>query len=1114
MKSWVITAFTLLILISPVYAQQDCVGAPGDLCHCCDVTDMIYQIRNPGGGTSSWFTMEFSGEDTEECGIGLFNETYVNNSEAYGWCPEEGDYDILIGVYSAGGANCDEYAWYYSEEWEEGIYTVDYDGLEEWCECYLGSGHWDIGGTGTCCGDDVDEGVYDCQYGADICRSPSDDFDTSSVLCECEYGPDSWNIDGTETCCGDDGSEVVRACEYTFYDACQDSNDDEACCPSSSDCVFNNMCYSTSNTAHSGDYLCSSGDWKDNTPPTGVSVTYNGGFYTSYDDYSVDVSPGTDPESDIDSAQFYTRTADLDGSCGIFGTLTEYGDQDTGTPSVLVDVESGKCYMFAYRSFNRDQISFTDESQNVLMVDRDRPSTFDYYVSASHGGDVNITIICEDPHGSGCALTEYCINISDDVSCTPNLNLPSDGVVTVDCGSETICDRVIKYHSIDNAGNSGAYNQTDIIHIDESLPTCEFLSPEQLVGFTNISRIYLVWEGNDPGGAGIKDYEIMQSIDGSDFVSLTGEVTYTAYDRGVQSNQRYDFKCVVTNNDDESSESSAISLFIDALSPTAIITVPEWTNDDTVTVEWNGVDTGGSNISRFVAEVNTGSGWSEWFVQIAETGYIISGSEDYTFDDEGSVSFRVHAVDRSSNTGPTSEKTVVYDTTPPICAISALDEYQTHNTFPVSWSGFDSGSGSGNYTVEYSTDGSLWATLPGADLTEDTTKPMAGSDGNTYYFRCKADDNAGNEGSWSSTVSTIVDSNPPDIDDLDYESNIAGGERNNISVTVTDTVGIESVTLTIDNVEITPAVEQKEENEWEIVWSFTASGIGTKSGEITAIDINGNSLETTFDFIISICTHGETRECDPKDPETGVTYSEGICEHTGTRSCVNGTWGECKNGTLPSVEECNDLDDNCDGEIDEDENGDVLTKTCGTNTGICSAGLITCIDGNWSSCSGESGPNPEGEMCGNNLDDDCDGDIDEGCDCSEGDEKSCGESDVGECRFGIQQCENGKMGSCKDNIDPVTEVCDNGLDDDCDGDDDNEDDDCGTGAGFPQGYDDPLGTPPDPGTVDPFSIGNILMLIGVIVMGVLLYIWYYFKKRGQEPTWENVMKKWGSDKSE
>lgn len=76
--------------------------------------------------------------------------------------------------------------------------------------------------------------------------------------------------------------------------------------------------------------------------------------------------------------------------------------------------------------------------------------------------------------------------------------------------------------------------------------------------------------------------------------------------------------------------------------------------------------------------------------------------------------------------------------------------------------------------------------------------------------------------------------------------------------------------------------------------------------------------------------------------------------------------GEC--GIVPP-EICDDVDNNCDGETDED-----LFQTCAT---ACGSGYEMCNNGNWISC---SAPNPTDEIC-DGVDNDCDGQIDEELQC-------------------------------------------------------------------------------------------------------------------------------------
>jgi len=52
--------------------------------------------------------------------------------------------------------------------------------------------------------------------------------------------------------------------------------------------------------------------------------------------------------------------------------------------------------------------------------------------------------------------------------------------------------------------------------------------------------------------------------------------------------------------------------------------------------------------------------------------------------------------------------------------------------------------------------------------------------------------------------------------------------------------------------------------------------------------------------------------------------------------------------------------------------------------------------------------------------------------CANGTTRQCGTTDIGECSYGIQNCSNGAWQSCIGAVNPITEICNNTLDDDCD----------------------------------------------------------------------------------
>jgi hypothetical protein len=146
--------------------------------------------------------------------------------------------------------------------------------------------------------------------------------------------------------------------------------------------------------------------------------------------------------------------------------------------------------------------------------------------------------------------------------------------------------------------------------------------------------------------------------------------------------------------------------------------------------------------------------------------------------------------------------------------------------------------------------------------------------------------------------------------------------------------------------------------------------------------------------------------------------------------------------TATGPETCNRRDDDCDGLVDEDNPGG--GAACGSDTGACTAGTLTCTAGSLR-CVGET--LPALETC-NALDDDCDGATDEDfldtvVDCG-----ACGNvcafaNAIATCtarRCTLALCDTGFVdldgaagNGCEYRCDVAgAEVC-NGRDDDCDG---------------------------------------------------------------------------------
>ena len=152
----------------------------------------------------------------------------------------------------------------------------------------------------------------------------------------------------------------------------------------------------------------------------------------------------------------------------------------------------------------------------------------------------------------------------------------------------------------------------------------------------------------------------------------------------------------------------------------------------------------------------------------------------------------------------------------------------------------------------------------------------------------------------------------------------------------------------------------------------------------------------------------------------------------------------------PEEETCDTFDNDLDGIVDEGCScAPGATQACypddpaTLDVGVCQAGTQTCEAhfefGEWGACDGAVGPSAE--VCDDGLDNDCDGEADEDCGCQPGDTRACFPFDpllvgVGLCSEGTQTCLGGDpdaWGDCEGAVGPAEEVCEDGLDNDCDG---------------------------------------------------------------------------------
>jgi hypothetical protein len=159
----------------------------------------------------------------------------------------------------------------------------------------------------------------------------------------------------------------------------------------------------------------------------------------------------------------------------------------------------------------------------------------------------------------------------------------------------------------------------------------------------------------------------------------------------------------------------------------------------------------------------------------------------------------------------------------------------------------------------------------------------------------------------------------------------------------------------------------------------------------------------------------------------------GACAASGQTSCVAGSVEDsCQPGTpTPDDASCNDVDDDCDGEVDEE----FVSQTTMCGVGACATnGQTSCVAGSVEDSCQPGPPLSTDDATCDGIDDDCDSADDEDYPSQA---TMCG---VGACEAnGQTSCVNGSVEDSCQAGSPSTEICDNQIDDDCDGQTDTED---------------------------------------------------------------------------
>jgi hypothetical protein len=233
-----------------------------------------------------------------------------------------------------------------------------------------------------------------------------------------------------------------------------------------------------------------------------------------------------------------------------------------------------------------------------------------------------------------------------------------------------------------------------------------------------------------------------------------------------------------------------------------------------------------------------------------------------------------------------------------------------------------------------------------------------------------------------------------------------------------------------------------EEGGWELInpqeidWEITSPSLcrlgETKCDEtIKEIYCAGfvNSVEESCNEIDDDCD-GQVDEglnLGWNDISNNCSPGLGDCEKA-DKVCISGQYS-CRYIGTPTEEICDGIDNDCNGVIDNIEPVDCWDgpeEAVLDGTTPCRMGLSFCLEGSWNQCIGSIIPSEE--VC-DLADNNCNGQIDLDAVTNN---VPCGPTSIlGECILGTEQCINGES-QCLDAVYEQNEGCD-GADNDCDG---------------------------------------------------------------------------------
>jgi hypothetical protein len=487
----------------------------------------------------------------------------------------------------------------------------------------------------------------------------------------------------------------------------------------------------------------SDGIMLDTTPPSGSVLINSGAANTNTTAVSLTLS-ATDGTSGVNQMQFSNNGT-------TWSTLEGY------STSKAWDLTAGDGTKTVYVRFTDTAGNTSGSFTDTILLDTTAPSgTIIINGGAAYANSLSaiLTLSASDA-GSGVNQMQF----SNDGSTWSTLEGYSTSKTWNLIGGDGSKTVYVRYR--DNAGNTSG-NFTDSITLDMTPPTGSVIINAG-ADYTTSASVNLTLSANDTGSGldvmrfsnDTATWSMWEAYGTNKVWTLSGsDGTKTVY---VQ------FRDVIGNV----STNYTDTIVLDTTAPSGTIVInagAAFTNSTSVNLTLSATDTG-TGVSQMQFS-NDGSSWSGWESYATSKSWSIIGGD-------GSKVVYVQYRDAAGIASGSFTDSITLDTVLPTSSASSPAQ-SVNLSFTVSWSGSDNASGIAGYDVQYRIGaGGTWTdwmhtSAPSAVF--GATSPVVVVRGETYYFRVRAYDGAGNvesypggDGDTSTYISIVFFTYTPSI---------------------------------------------------------------------------------------------------------------------------------------------------------------------------------------------------------------------------------------------------------------------------------------------------------------------------------------------------------------